>query len=96
MNTVEDQYNALVAALNESDYTKNESLLILKEYNSFITNILNTDQRSEIAEVTAVFIKRVESYDWKFAHGFYGNWAKSASEKKGEDIDASDVNEVGC
>jgi len=85
--TVEDEYNALVEALKASEYTKNEAILILKEYNdTIIRNNIVDDQRYGVAMTTADFTKRVRNHDWKFAHGFFGNWAKHAIEQKDQDV----------
>jgi hypothetical protein len=84
---VEDEFNALVKALSESEYTKEESILILKEYaNALFRNNIVSGQRYGAAMTTSDFTKRVKKYDWKFAHGFYGNWAKSVEEDQ----------DVGC
>lgn len=95
--TVENEYNALVEALKASEYTKNEAIIILKEYNDtlFRNNIPN-DQRHGVALTTADFIKRVQNYHWKFAHGFYGNWAKSAIESKKGEVEEYDDHYSGC
>jgi uncharacterized protein YejL (UPF0352 family) len=85
--TVEDEFNALVTALNQSKYTKDESILILKEYaNVLFQNNIESNQRYGVAMTTGDFTKRVKNYDWKFAHGFFGNWAKAAEEDQ----------DVGC
>ena len=80
--SVEDEFNALVDALNRSHYDKNESILILKEYaNVLFRNNIPLEQRLATAMTTGDFIKRVRNHDWKFAHGFFGNWAKEHEEK---------------
>ena len=98
--TVEDEFNALVKALNESEYTKNEAVLILKEYvDVLIANkLIDGDRRSSVALVTMDFTKRVKRNDWKFAHGFFGNWAKSHAEAQQNKVplDPFDVDEMGC
>lgn len=95
--TVEDEFNALVDALNKSEYTKEESILILKEYaNVLFLNNIPTDQRRGVAMTTGDFIKRVRKHDWKFAHGFYGNWAKSAIQSKKGEVEEYDDHYAGC
>lgn len=85
--TVEDEINALAKALSDSEYTKNEVVLIVKEYIGTIArNNISDDQRYNVAVTTADFTKRVRNHDWKFAHGFYGNWAKSVLEQKDQDV----------
>ena len=86
--TVEEEFNALVEALNKSEYTKEQSILILKEYvDVLIANkLIDGDRRSSVALVTMDFTKRVKRNDWKFAHGFFGNWAKEHEEDQ----------DVGC
>jgi hypothetical protein len=85
--TVEDEFNALVEALCASEYTKNEVACILKEYmHTLIRNNIPDDQRYGVAMTTADFTKRVKKYDWRFTHGFYGNWAKAAIEAKDQDV----------
>ena len=85
--SVEDEFNALVDALNRSHYDKNESILILKEYaNVLFRNNIPLEQRLATAMTTGDFIKRVRNHDWKFAHGFFGNWAKEHEEDQ----------DVGC
>ena len=85
--SVEDEFNALVEALNQSEYTKEESILILKEYaNVLFRNNIPLEQRLGVAMTTGDFIKRVRKHDWKFAHGFFGNWAKAHAEDQ----------DVGC
>lgn len=84
---VEDELNALVESLKASEYNKNESILILKEYvNVLFQNNLATNQRYGVSMTTADFTKRVKKHDWKFAQGFFGNWAKSVEEDQ----------DVGC
>jgi hypothetical protein len=79
---LEEEFNDLVDALNKSEYTKEESILILKEYtNTLFTNSVPGISRPGASMITADFIKRVRNYHWKFAHGFYGNWAKHAIEQ---------------
>lgn len=88
--TVEDEFNALVEALKASEYDKNESILILKEYvDTVIRNNVPDNQRYGVSMTAGAFTKRVRKHDWKFAHGFFGNWAKSH-------LESTDVNDVGC
>ena len=97
--SVEDEFNALVDALNRSEYDKNESILILKEYaNVLFQNNIGINQRYGVAMTTTDFTKRVNNHDWKFAHGFFGNWAKSHAEaqQKKVPLDPFDVDEMGC
>lgn len=84
---VEDELNVLVESLRASEYTKDDSILILKEYiNVLIQNNLESNQRYGVGMTTADFTKRVKKHDWKFAHGFYGNWAKHAIDQKDQDV----------
>lgn len=85
--TVEEELNALVENIRKSEYDKDESVLILKEYiGDVIRNNLNDVQRYPVAMTTMDFTKRVKKHDWKFAHGFFGNWAKDHEEDQ----------DVGC
>ena len=85
--SVEDEFDALVDALNKSEYTKEESILILKEYtNALFRNNIPLEQRLGTAMTTGDFTKRVRKHDWKFPHGFFGNWAKAHVEDQ----------DVGC
>lgn len=85
--TVEDEFNNLVEAIRQSEYTRDEALLILKEYiGAIYRNNIPDDQRYGVAMTTADYNKKVRSYHWKFAHGFYGNWAKAAIEAKDQDV----------
>jgi hypothetical protein len=84
---VEDEINALVDALNKSEYTKEESNLILNQYiNAVIRNGVQDVMRYPIAMTTMDFTKRVKAHEWKFARGFFGNWAKHAIEEKDQDV----------
>lgn len=95
--TVEDEFNALAESLNKSEYTKEQSVLILKEYvNVLIQNNIPLDQRRGVAMTTGDFTKRVRKHDWKFANGFFGNWAKSAVEGKKGEVDEYDDHYAGC
>ena len=87
--TVETEYDALVKALNESKYTKEEATQILSEYmNAILSNeCIASDRRSAASMITGDFIKRVRQYEWKFAHGFFGNWAKHHEESVIDEID---------
>ena len=85
--SVEDEINALVDALNRSQYTKEESIHILKEYIGFIVkNNIHSVMHYPVSMTTMDFNKRVKKHDWKFAHGFFGNWAKEHEEDQ----------DVGC
>ena len=93
--SVEDTYDDLVKALKESKYTKEETLVILAEYTKvLLSNDVPLEQRLSAALTTSNFILRVKNHDWKFAHGFFGNWAKHAEDKK--DIDYEIVDDAGC
>lgn len=93
---VENEYDALVDALNKSDYTKSECLTILGEYTkTIISNNVPSNERHGVSLTTADFINRVRKHDWKFAHGFFGNWAKNVQEKNVKDI-SYEVDDVGC
>ena len=79
---IDEEYDALVKALNESKYTKEECLHILSEYSKHIfSNCVPSDQRWGASMITGDFIKKVRQHEWKFAHGFFGNWAKYVDEK---------------
>lgn len=85
--SVEDEINALVDALNRSEYTKEDSVLILKEYMGIIVrNNVESVMHYPVAMTTADFTKRVKNHDWKFARGFFGNWAKHTLEEKDQDV----------
>ena len=84
---VEDEINVLVTTLNESEYTKEESLHIMREYVQCILSInVPFDQRRGASMTTMDFTKRVRKHDWKFAHGFFGHWAKSVMDEKDQDV----------
>lgn len=70
-----NELNDLVNALTKSEYTKEESILILKEYIQSIT-----DMGADYIDTSNKFIKRINEYYWKFPHGFYGNMVKSTQE----------------
>ena len=95
VGTVNEEYNALVKALNESKYTKEESFQILSDYiNALLSNKCIIDDRLwATSMITSNFTKRVRQHEWKFAHGFFGNWAKHHEQK---DIETFDVNDIGC
>ncbi len=94
---VEDEINALVDALNKSEYTKEQSVLILKEYvNVIIRNNVQDAMRYPVSMTTGDFTKRVRKHDWKFANGFFGNWAKSAIEGKKGEVEDYDDHYSGC
>ena len=85
--SVEEELNALVDALNKSQYDKNQSILILKQYmGNIVRNNVESSMHYPVAMTTADYTKRVKNYDWKFATGFYGNWAKHALEEKDQDV----------
>ena len=85
--SVEEEIDALVDALNQSEYTKEESTLILKQYmDAIIRNNVMEVMRYPVAMTTADFTKRVKNHDWKFSRGFFGNWAKHAIEEKDQDV----------
>lgn len=94
---VNEEFDALVKVLNESNYSKEESIHILGEYvKSIISNNVPMDQRWGASMITGDFIKRVRQHDWKFANGFFGNWAKSAVEGKKGKVEEYDDGYTGC
>jgi hypothetical protein len=85
--SVEEEINALVDALDRSEYSKEESNLILKQYiNAVIRNGVQDVMRYPVAMTTADYTKRVKNHEWKFARGFFGNWAKHAIEERDQDV----------
>lgn len=88
MGRVEEDFQHFAEMLNNSDYTKEESITILSEYvNSIIDNFIPLANRPHASIVTGDYIKRLRDYQWKFAHGFNGSLAKYH-----EELD----NDVGC
>lgn len=90
---LENEYDVLVKELNESKYTKEESVQILSEYiKALLSNeCIASERRSAASMITSNFTKRVRIHEWKFAHGFFGNWAKHHEENE-----SFDVNDIGC
>lgn len=77
--SVHEEYDALVKALSESNYTKEESLQIVSEYvHAVIKNNVPLSERKGAAMTAGDFVKRVRNHDWKFPHGFFGYWAENA------------------
>ena len=95
---VNEEFNSLVKSLNESKYSKEESLEILNEYvNTLLSNkCITSDRLWATSMITGNYNKRVKINEWNFPHGFFGNWAKHSIEKKKGDIDEFDVDEMGC
>ena len=89
---VNEEFNALVKSLNESKYSKEECLHILTEYNKHIfSNCVASSDRWGASMITGDYNKRVKRNEWKFPHGFFGNWAKHHEENESFDVD-----EMGC
>lgn len=91
---LDQEYDSLVKSLNESNYTKEESLQILSEHiKALLSNeCITSDRRWAASMITVNFIKRVRICEWKFPHGFFGNWAKHHE----EEFSQLDVSDSGC
>lgn len=84
---VEEEFEQFAKLLKDSQYTKEESIEILSQYvNSLVRNFIPLANRPHASMVTSDFTARLRKHEWKFTHGFFGNWAKSIAEDQ----------DVGC
>lgn len=85
---VEEEFEHFAKLLNDSKYTKEESITILSQYvKSLVENFVPLANRPHASIVTGTYIKRLLNHEWKFAHNLFGNWVNSV-----EDSDQ----DVGC
>jgi hypothetical protein len=95
MGPVENNINLLIAELNKDQITKEHALDYLGHvFRLITTNNISLDQRHGASMTVDEFLKRARGGDFRFADGFYGNWAKQLEEEKG--VDSFDVNDIGC
>lgn len=95
MGPVEENINLLIAELKEEKITKEHALDYLGHvFRIITTNNVSLDQRLGAALTVNSFLTKARAGDFRYAEGFYGNWAKQLQEEKG--VDSYDVNDVGC
>ena len=95
MGPVENNINLLIAELNKDQITKEHALDYLGHvFRLITTNNISLDQRHGASMTVNEFLKKARGGDFRYAEGFYGNWAKQLEEEK-KDI-GYDVNDVGC
>ena len=87
MNTVENNINLLIAELNKSNLTKEQSLDYLGHVFRTITkNNVPLQDRPGSALTVNDYLKKARCGDFRYASGFFGNWAKHHEEDQ----------DVGC
>lgn len=79
MDTVENNINLLISELKQSKLTKDQSLDYLGHVFRTITKN-NVDDRNDAALTINDYLKKVRSGDFRYASGFFGNWAKHHEE----------------
>lgn len=87
MDSVENNINLLIKELNGSNLTKAQSLDYLGHvFRSITKNNVEQSEKNNAALTVNDFLKKARGGDFRYASGFYGNWAKSSLEKKDEDV----------
>ena len=82
MDTVENNINLLISELKKSNLTKEKSLDYLGHVVRTITqNNINGEQRNDAASTVNDYLKNTRAGDFRYASGFFGNWAKHAEEQ---------------
>jgi|688.fasta_scaffold00075_107 hypothetical protein len=87
MNTVENNINLLIAELNKSNLTKEQSLDYLGHvFRTTTKKVVSNSDRSYVALSVDEYLKKARAGDFRYASGFFGNWAKHHEEDQ----------DVGC
>ena len=95
MDPVENNINLLIAELKKNNIDKEHALDYLGHvFRLITTNNISLDQRWGASMTVDNFLRKARGGDFRYAEGFYGNWAKQLEEEK-KDI-GYDVNDVGC
>lgn len=91
MDSVENNINLLISELKRSNLGKDQSLDYLGHVFRTITKN-NVDDRKSAALTVNDYLKKARGGDFRYASGFFGNWAKHSE----ENIESFDVNDTGC
>ena len=87
MDTVENNINLLIQELNKSNLTKEQSLDYLGHvFRTTTKKVISLSDRSYVALSVNEYLKNARAGDFRYANGFYGNWAKHREEDQ----------DVGC
>lgn len=82
MDSVENNINLLIAELKKSCQSKEQSLDYLGHVFRTITkNNVGSDHRNGAALTVNDYLKKARAGDFRYASGFFGNWAKHAEEQ---------------
>lgn len=82
MDTVENNINLLISELKQSKLTRDQSLDYLGHvFRLITTNNVASDQRVGAALTVNDFLKKTRDGDFRYASGFFGNWAKHHEEQ---------------
>lgn len=95
MDPVENNINLLIAELKKNNIDKEHALDYLGHvFRLITTNNVSLNQRWGASLTVNNFLKKARGGDFRYAEGFYGNWAKQLEEEK-KDI-GYEVDDVGC
>lgn len=97
MGPVENNINLLISELKRNrKVDKDEALdYVGHVFRTIVGNNVSLDQRHGAAMTVNAFLTKARGGDFRYAEGFFGNWAKQLEEeKKGPDL--FDVDEMGC
>lgn len=94
MGPVEDTINLLIMELKNNSIPKEHALDYLGHvFRLITTNNIPLNQRNGASMTVNEFLNKARGGDFRYADGFYGNWAKQLEEEKGVDYE---VDDVGC
>jgi len=94
MDNVENNINLLISELKQSKLSRDQSLDYIGHVFRTITknNVADAEARKGAALTVNDYLKKTRDGDFRYASGFFGNWAKHHEEK---DI-SYEVDDVGC
>ncbi len=73
MDKLENDINLLVSEIKKSSLSKEDAL-------DYLNHVFHSAIRGSASTVVEEYLKKAQAGNFKYSSGFYGNWAKKASE----------------